>query len=101
MTDVNEGMVLRGRGLDKWYGAKHDRRQVLFGVDADVRAGECLAVIGGSGSSKTTLTRVLLGFESAASRCVATWRTVCACSPDWCSKARSIRWIRDGASADP
>ena len=20
MTDVNEGMVLRGRGLDKWYG---------------------------------------------------------------------------------
>ena len=65
MTDVNEGMVLRGRGLDKWYGAKHDRRQVLFGVDADVRAGECLAVIGGSGSGKTTLTRVLLGFESA------------------------------------
>ena len=50
MTDVNEGMVLRGRGLDKWYGAKHDRRQALFGVDADVRAGECLAVIGGSGS---------------------------------------------------
>ena len=65
MTDVNEGMVLRGRGLDKWYGAKHERRQVLFGVDADVRAGECLAVIGGSGSGKTTLTRVLLGFESA------------------------------------
>ena len=52
MTDVNEGMVLRGRGLDKWYGAKHDRRQALFGVDADVRAGECLAVIGGSGSGK-------------------------------------------------
>ena len=65
MTDVNEGMVLRGRGLDKWYGAKHDRRQALFGVDADVRAGECLAVIGGSGSGKTTLTRVLLGLESA------------------------------------
>ena len=94
MTDVNEGMVLRGRGLDKWYGAKHDRRQALFGVDADVRAGECLAVIGGSGSGKTTLTRVLLGLESADG-------TVCACSPDWCSKARSIRWIRDGASADP
>ena len=58
MTDVNEGMVLRGRGLDKWYGAKHDRRQVLFGGDADVRAGECL-------------------------------------------RARSSRWFRDGASADP
>ena len=65
MTDTDEGMVLCGRGLDKWYGAKHDRRQVLFGVDVDVRAGECLAVIGGSGSGKTTLTRVLLGLESA------------------------------------
>ena len=97
MTDVNEGMVLRGRGLDKWYGAKHERRQVLFGVDVDVRAGECLAVIGGSGSGKTTLTRV----NTAASRFVAMWRASCACSPDWCSKARSIRWIRDGASADP
>ena len=67
MTDVNEGMVLRGRGLDKWYGAKHDRRQVLFGVDVDVRAGECLAVIGGSGSGKSTLTRIMLGLESADS----------------------------------
>ena len=65
MTDTDEDMVLCGRGLDKWYGAKHDRRQVLFGVDVDVRAGECLAVIGGSGSGKTTLTRVLLGLESA------------------------------------
>ena len=60
MTDTEEDMVLCGRGLDKWYGAKHDRRQVLFGVDVDVCAGECLAVIGGSGSGKTTLTRVLL-----------------------------------------
>ena len=65
MADTDEDMVLCGRGLDKWYGAKHERRQVLFGVDVDVRAGECLAVIGGSGSGKTTLTRVLLGLESA------------------------------------
>ena len=100
MTDTDEDMVLCGRGLDKWYGAKHDRRQVLFGVDVDVCAGECLAVIGGSGSGKTTLTRVLLGLESADGGSV-----------EYCGepvrgggtlrKARSIRWIRDGASADP
>ena len=35
MTDTDEDMVLCGRGLDKWYGAKHERRQVLFGVDVD------------------------------------------------------------------
>ena len=67
MTDTDEDMVLCGRGLDKWYGAKHERRQVLFGVDVDVRAGECLAVIGGSGSGKSTLTRIMLGLESADS----------------------------------
>jgi peptide/nickel transport system ATP-binding protein len=61
MSDI----VLRGRGIDKYFGPKKRRRQVLFGVDVDVHAGECLAVIGGSGSGKTTLTRVLLGLESA------------------------------------
>ena len=109
MTDTDEDMVLCGRGLDKWYGAKHERRQVLFGVDVDVRAGECLAVIGGSGSGKTTRPaccwdlnpRTAAASNTAASRFVAMWRASCACSPDWCSKARSIRWIRDGASADP
>lgn len=63
---VSDGKpLLRGRNLSKWYGVKRDRRQVLFDVDIDVRAGECLAVIGGSGSGKTTLTRVLLGLERA------------------------------------
>ncbi len=56
-------VMLEGRGLTKFYGAKRQRAQVLFGVDVQVHEGECLAVIGGSGSGKTTLTRVLLGLE--------------------------------------
>ncbi|PJM78859.1 ABC transporter ATP-binding protein [Bifidobacterium scaligerum] len=43
------------------------RRQVLFDVSAEVRAGECLAVIGASGSGKTTLTRIMLGLAAADS----------------------------------
>lgn len=43
------------------------RRQVLFDVSAEVRAGECLAVIGASGSGKTTLTRIMLGLDAADS----------------------------------
>lgn len=66
MTGENEKTtMLQGRGINKYYGAKQQRRQVLHDVDIDVRSGECLAVIGGSGSGKTTLTRVLLGLEHA------------------------------------
>lgn len=51
MTGENEKTtMLQGRGINKYYGAKQQRRQVLHDVDIDVRSGECLAVIGGSGS---------------------------------------------------
>ena len=54
MTGENEKTtMLQGRGISKYYGAKQQRRQVLHDVDIDVRSGECLAVIGGSGSGKT------------------------------------------------
>lgn len=51
VTGENEKTtMLQGRGINKYYGAKQQRRQVLHDVDIDVRSGECLAVIGGSGS---------------------------------------------------
>ncbi|WP_101621966.1 ABC transporter ATP-binding protein [Bifidobacterium parmae] len=54
------------RGLTRLF-ARPARRQVLFDVSAEVRAGECLAVIGASGSGKTTLTRIMLGLGAADS----------------------------------
>lgn len=70
-VDVAHDVVLRGRHIDKWFGSRSERRQVLFDVSVDVRAGECLAVIGGSGSGKSTLTRILLGLEAADAGTVA------------------------------
>lgn len=58
------GVLLSGRGINKTFRSGAGRRQVLFDVDAEVMAGECLAVIGGSGSGKSTLTRILLGLET-------------------------------------
>ncbi|WP_420829259.1 ABC transporter ATP-binding protein [Bifidobacterium simiiventris] len=59
--------LLSARHINKSFGRRNARRQVLFDVSADVYPGECLAVIGGSGSGKSTLTRIMLGLESADS----------------------------------
>ncbi|NEG88439.1 ABC transporter ATP-binding protein [Bifidobacterium aerophilum] len=59
--------LLSARHVNKCFGRRSARRQMLFDVSADVYPGECLAVIGGSGSGKSTLTRIMLGLESADS----------------------------------
>ena len=62
---MTNDVILQGCHIDKWFGLRSERRQVLFDVSIDVHAGECVAVIGGSGSGKSTLTRILLGLETA------------------------------------
>ncbi len=48
---------IRIRGLCKAFG----RKQVLDGIDLDVRAGTSMVVIGGSGSGKSVLLKCILG----------------------------------------
>jgi ABC-type polar amino acid transport system ATPase subunit len=47
-------------GVGKRFGARH----VLRGVDAEVRAGTIVSLVGASGSGKTTLLRCLNGLEA-------------------------------------
>jgi iron(III) transport system ATP-binding protein len=58
---------LRVSGLWKGYGAV----EVLRGVDLEVAAGSLTAVLGRSGGGKTTLLRVIAGFERAERGSVA------------------------------
>jgi len=50
-------------GLRKAFGG----RQVLDGIDLDVKRGEFLALLGASGAVKTTLLRILGGLDTAGS----------------------------------
>jgi len=56
-------VAIEVRGLVTHYGD----REILHGIDMDVRQGEIMVIMGGSGSGKTTLLRHLLGLEKATS----------------------------------
>ncbi len=52
--------AVRCSGLDKSYGAK----QVLAGIELEIRAGERCCFVGTNGSGKTTLLEIIMGLKS-------------------------------------
>jgi phospholipid/cholesterol/gamma-HCH transport system ATP-binding protein len=59
-TDANDAPIIRVRGLANRFGEQvvHD------GLDLDVRRGEILGVVGGSGTGKSVLMRSILGLRT-------------------------------------
>jgi ABC-type lipoprotein export system ATPase subunit len=57
--------LVRARGLVKTFGSGRAGRRVLDGADLDVAAGEVVAVIGRSGTGKSTLLHLLGGLDRA------------------------------------
>lgn len=62
-TGQPEGAAIAVRGLHVGY----DDREVLHGINFEVRAGETMVILGGSGSGKSTLLRTLVGLETPTS----------------------------------
>jgi len=60
IEDERTPNLLSARGIQKSFGSNH----VLRGVDLHVRRGEVIALIGASGSGKTTVLRSLNGLET-------------------------------------
>lgn len=52
---MSDDPILRIRGLEKTFGDNH----VLRGMDLDVEKGDCIAILGASGSGKSTFLRCL------------------------------------------
>src|SRR4029077_9474134 len=59
----SQNPIVSARDLRVSYGD----REVLHGLTFDVRRGETLVVIGGSGSGKSTMLRTLVGLEKPSS----------------------------------
>jgi len=62
-SDEAGNLAIRVRDLVTHYG----ERQILKGIDFDVRPAEIMVIMGGSGSGKSTLMRHLLALEAATS----------------------------------
>ena len=63
VAETTPADAIQVRGLVTHYGT----REILHGIDMEVRQGEIMVIMGGSGSGKTTLLRHLLGLEKATS----------------------------------
>ena len=57
--------VVRARGLTKTFGEARAARRVLDGADFDVDAGELVAIVGRSGTGKSTLLHLVAGLDRA------------------------------------
>ena len=66
-AEVIPDIVVSARNVTLSFGSGAARVDVLRGIDLDVRRGESLAILGPSGSGKSSLMAVLSGLERASS----------------------------------
>lgn len=71
MGEPSQPSALTARGLVASYGRGKERTRVVDGVDLDLAAGECVALIGMSGAGKSTIAWCLLGLHEPDSGRVA------------------------------
>jgi len=59
MNEGREGLILQAIGVHKVYYNGEEKLHVLQGVDLEVRKGEIVAIVGPSGTGKSTLLHIL------------------------------------------
>ena len=59
MSNTPHQLIIRGRGLRRYYQRGVETVKALDGVDIDIRTAEMVSIVGPSGSGKTTLVNLL------------------------------------------
>lgn len=81
--------VISTHHLDHYFGHGELRKQVLFDVNLEIRAGEIIIMTGPSGSGKTTLLTLIGGLRSAQSGSLQVLgHELCGASPKQLTQAR-------------
>jgi nitrate/nitrite transport system ATP-binding protein len=56
--------IIEFRNVSKWYGEGDNRTEVLSNINLKIEEGELLAIVGFTGSGKTTLVNMMTGLDS-------------------------------------
>ncbi|HEY6910027.1 MAG TPA: urea ABC transporter ATP-binding subunit UrtE [Myxococcales bacterium] len=84
--------MLSVRGLNQYYGGSH----TLRGIDLDVPAGSCTALLGRNGVGKTTLLRCLMGELPVRSGTVTLDSKDVTRLPPWQRARRGVAYVPQG-----
>jgi urea transport system ATP-binding protein len=84
--------MLSVRGLNQYYGGSH----TLRGIDLDVPAGSCTALLGRNGVGKTTLLRCLMGELPVRSGTVTLDSQDVTRLPAWQRARRGVAYVPQG-----
>jgi urea transport system ATP-binding protein len=84
--------MLSVRGLNQYYGGSH----TLRGIDLDVPAGSCTALLGRNGVGKTTLLRCLMGELPVRSGTVTLDSQDVTPLPAWQRARRGVAYVPQG-----
>ncbi|MBX3562552.1 MAG: ATP-binding cassette domain-containing protein [Sphingomonas sp.] len=65
-AEAGSDIVIRARNVTLTLGSREARTDVLKGIDLDIARGESVAILGPSGSGKSSLMAILTGLERAS-----------------------------------
>src|SRR5207249_2483246 len=101
MSCVCTMTLLEASGLSKWYASQHslwrrgqERIEALHDLSFHIKHGGALALVGASGSGKSTTARIIVGLEQASAGSITFEGTALSTSPSADERRTRARCIQ-------